>query len=62
MSCGCNHKKMMCEYAHISELARKAAMLEQCIYVVYRRMDGTYGFDKADVGIEGVIIEYRHYL
>ena len=25
MSCGCDNKKIMCEYAHVSELARKAA-------------------------------------
>lgn len=62
MSCGCDNKKIMCEYAHVSELARKAAILEQCIYVVYRRPDGAYGFDKAGSEIDGEIVEFRHYL
>ena len=52
----------MCKYAHVSELARKAAILEHCIYVVYRRQDGTYGFDKAGSEIDGKIVEFRHYL
>lgn len=62
MSCGCDNKKIMCEYAHVSELARKTAILERCIYVVYRRHDGTYGFDRADSEINGDIVEFRHYL
>lgn len=62
MSCGCENKKIMCEYAHVSELARKAAILDQCVYVVYLRTDGTYGFDKACSEIDGMIVEYRHYL
>lgn len=62
MSCSCENKKILCEYAHVSELARKAAILDHCIYVVYRRTDGTYGFDKAFSEIGGIIVEYRHYL
>ena len=27
-------------------LAKKAAMLDGCVYVVYRKSDGTYSFDK----------------
>ena len=62
MSCSCDNKQIMCEYAHVSELARKAAILEQCISVVYRRPDGAYGFDKAGSEIDGEIVEFRHYL
>lgn len=62
MSCICEQKKIMCEYAHISELARKAAILEQCIYVVYKKADGTYCFDKVGTEIDGFIVEFRHYL
>lgn len=62
MSCGCENRTIMCEYAHVSELARKAAILEQCIYVVYRRPGGEYGFDKAGSEIDGEIVEFRHYL
>lgn len=61
MSCGCENKKIMCEYAHISELARKAAVMEGVIYVVYKSSDGTYHFGR--LGEEnGNIVEYRHYL
>lgn len=61
MSCGCENKKIMCEWSHISELARKAAVMEGVIYVVYRKDDGTYHFGKIGES-EGMIVEYRHYL
>ena len=32
------------------------------IMCVYRRQDGTYGFDKAGSEIDGKIVEFRHYL
>lgn len=60
MSCGCENKKIMCEYAHISELARKAAVMEGVIYVVYKR-GGTYHFGRIGE-VNGDIVEYRHYL
>ena len=62
MSCGCEIKKEMGELARVSELARKAAMLDECIYVVYLKADGTYSFDKLGTEIKGIIVEYRHYL
>lgn len=31
MSCGCKIKKEMSELKRVSELARKAAMLDECI-------------------------------
>jgi len=46
----------------VSELARKVAIMEQSIYVVYRKEDGTCSFCKLGEDISGAIIEYRHYL
>lgn len=62
MSCGCDIRKEMSELERVSELARKAAMLDECIYVVYLKADGTYSFDKLGTEIKGTIVEYRHYL
>lgn len=62
MACNCDNKKVMCECAHVSELARKTAILEQCIYVVYKKTDGTYCFNRVGEEIVGTIVEFRHYL
>jgi hypothetical protein len=35
----------MSELERVSELARKAAMLDECIYVIYLKADGSYSFD-----------------
>ena len=37
MGCGCENKKIMSEYEHVAMLAKKAAMLDGCVYVVYIR-------------------------
>lgn len=58
MGCGCENKKIMSE----AMLAKKAAMLDGCVYVVYRKSDGTYSFDKEGTKVDGVIVEYKHYL
>lgn len=62
MSCGCKIKKEMSELKRVSELARKAAMLDECIYVIYLKADGSYSFDRLGTEIKGTIAEYRHYL
>ena len=62
MSCGCKIKKEMSELERESELARKAAMLDECIYVIYLKADGSYSFDRLGTEIKGTIVEYRHYL
>lgn len=62
MSCGCEIKKEMSELDRVSDLARKAAVLDECIYVIYLKADGTYSFDKLETEIKGTIVEYRHYL
>ena len=62
MSCGCKIKKEMSELERVSERARKAAMLDECIYVIYLKADGSYSFDRLGTEIKGTIVEYRHYL
>lgn len=48
-------KKMQSELERISDLAKKAAVLDGCMYVVYQKEDGTYAFDKLGVEIKGKI-------
>lgn len=62
MSCSCERKRIMSEQAHVSELARKCAMMEQTIVAVYKKADGTFSFAPVGEEIQGEIVEYRHYL
>lgn len=62
MNCNCQNRQMQSELCRISGLARKAAILDECIYAVYLRNDGTYAFDKVGQEIIGKIVEFRHYL
>lgn len=62
MSCSCDNRKMQSELDRVSDLARKSAIMDGCVYVVYLKSDGTYAFDKLGQEIKGVIVEYRHYL
>ena len=62
MGCMCENRKLQRELDRISELAKKAAVLDSCMYVVYQKEDGTYAFDKVGFEIKGKIIEFRHYL
>ena len=62
MACDCENKKKQSDYERIAGLAKKAAVMEGAVYVVYRRHDGTYAFDREDAEIKGEIIEFKHYL
>ena len=62
MACSCLNKKRQSERDIQSGLARKAAQLDQEIYALYQKPDGTYGFDKISAEIKYPIVEYRHYL
>lgn len=62
MACECEYKKRMSDIEIVSDIARKVAIMEQSIYVVYQKEDGTYSFCKLGEEISGTIIEYRHYL
>jgi hypothetical protein len=52
----------MSDRMRVSDLARKAAVLDGCIMVVYKKPDGTYSFDRLGENIRGEIVEYRHFL
>lgn len=62
MSCSCIRKKIMSELEHVRELAKKLAIMEQTMVVVYKKADGTYSFAPVGEDFEGEIVEYRHYL
>lgn len=62
MGCSCENKKRMSDYEHVAMFAKKAAMMEGRVYVIYRKKDGTYAFDRKGTEIDGIIVEYKHYL
>ena len=62
MSCSCERKRIMSEQEHVSDLARKCAIMEQTIVAVYKKADGTFSFAPVGEEINGEIVEYRHYL
>lgn len=62
MSCGCENKKRAGEYERMRSLAKKAAVLNECIIEMRMKDDGTYTFACAGSGGAGKIIEYIHYL
>ena len=62
MSCGCENKQRASEYERMKSLAKKAAILNECIMERRLRDDGTYTFNCCGTGGSGKIIEYVHYL
>ena len=53
----------MSEQERVSDLARKAAILDKQIYAVFHRSDGTFGIGRYNTpDVTGSIVEYRHYL
>ena len=42
MACSCEIKKMQSELERISDLAKKAAVLDGCMYVVYQKEAVSY--------------------
>lgn len=62
MSCACQNKKLASELERISQLARKMAIIERCVYEVRKHENGTYSFNQTGYGAKGKIVEYRHYL
>lgn len=62
MSCGCENKKIASERERIAELAKKCAVMEQCIMELRLKDDGTYTFNRVGVEGYGKIIEYIHYM
>ena len=62
MSCACQNKKLASELERISKLARKMAIIEQCVSEIRKHSDGTYSYNKLGYGSKGEVVEYRHYL
>jgi hypothetical protein len=62
MSCACERKKVLGDRERVSELARKAAQLENKIMAVWQRNDGTYAFCGVDELDGQEVLEYRHWL
>lgn len=61
MSCDCENMRKSSELERIRSLARKAAQLNGCIYVIVKRPDGTYCFNAIETASGGKIVEYIHY-
>ena len=57
MSCCCEGNKDLKNLERIREIAAKAAQMEECVFVVYKRGD-VYYFCKEDEEFNGEMIEY----
>lgn len=58
MSCGCEGNRRMKDIAAMRNLAKAAARMEGCVFIVYERKDGTFGFCKENEEYNGKLIEY----
>lgn len=58
MSCGCENKKRMQDIAGIRELARKAAIITNEVYILIERESGTFDFLPDGSEYMGKLIEY----
>lgn len=58
MSCGCVQKRMDMEIERIRRLAKVLAKMENETVAIYRKGDGTYGFETANNEIKNPIVEY----
>lgn len=61
MSCQCENKKRREDYEKQYNLAKKFAVMEQCIVVMCKKSDGSYVFTRLGERFEGEIVEYIHY-
>lgn len=57
MSCGCMNKELS-TVEKMRDLAKKAAIMENKIYIVYRKKDGTYQFQADGLFYDGKLVEY----
>lgn len=61
MSCGCENKKRMQDLCKVRELAKKAAKLDEAVYIVYER-GGVFGFVREGDPYEGKLLELVWYI
>lgn len=62
MSCGYYNKQKQKDYEHIRSLAKKCAVMEGTMYILYMRDDGIYSFVREGSAYSGKFIEFIHYL
>ncbi|NME12379.1 hypothetical protein HF874_05925 [Parabacteroides distasonis] len=62
--CNCaSQNRAMATYENIRRLAIKMAASDKRIYVLIRKMDGTFAFEPMNaIESKGKIVEYIHYL
>lgn len=61
MSCMCENRKRMEDIGQMRSLAKKAAMMDGKVYVLYEN-DGIFGFVPEGVAYKGEFIEYVWYI
>lgn len=57
MSCGCEGNKDLKSLERMRGIAEKAAKMEDCVYIVYKK-DDVYYFCKEGEEFNGILIEY----
>lgn len=57
MSCKQENKRLS-TIKRMRELARKSAIMEGCVYVLFEKKNGTFGFAKEGDKFEGKLEEY----
>lgn len=57
MGCACENKKRMSDIANMRSLARKAAILDGKVYVLYEN-NGIFSFCPRGEGFKGKFIEF----
>lgn len=58
MSCWCQGNKRLSSIEKMREIARKAAKMEQSVFILIEKNDGTFGFVKDGERYTGKLIEY----
>lgn len=58
MSCWCEGNKFVSSVDKMREIAKKAAKMENSIFILIKKGDGTVGFIKDGDIYEGTFIEY----
>lgn len=57
MSCGCEGNKDLKSLERVRNIAKKAAKMDDCVYILYKK-DDIYYFCKEGESFNGNLIEY----
>lgn len=60
MSCKQENKRLA-DIKRMRDLAKKSASMDQCVYVLFEKEDGSFGFDKENENYKGRLIEYIYW-